>query len=242
MTVAHELAEVTRLVEADDFGATLDRFVTRIVRTVPGCDSATITVRSKESVEVVAGPADLHLDPLAPGPIVEAVTFAEPRRLEDASTDQRWPAFSAQLLNAGFGGCLALPLSTHGVETAVLTLFSEEPAQFGELGYDVVLLLTLHAGVVFDNATLYHDSNQLVGQLRSALHTRALVGRAQGMLMREFGYDSDRAFDVLRTGSQNGNIKLRDLAAALVEAHENGTFETALDKLRPAEERRVVGP
>jgi GAF domain-containing protein len=231
LTVARELVEVTRLVEADDFGATLERFVARIVRTVPGCAAATITVRSAESVEIVAGHADLHFDPLSPGPIVEALTFAEPRRLEDASADQRWPAFSARLLNAGFGGCLALPLSTGGSETAVLTLFSLQPAQFGELGYDVVLMLTLHAGVVFDNATLYHDSNRLVGQLRTALHTRALVGRAQGLLMRQFGYNSDRAFEALRTMSQNNNVKLRDLAGVLVQAHENGSFDTALEKL-----------
>ncbi|GAB3432715.1 ANTAR domain-containing protein [Actinophytocola sediminis] len=230
LTVAHELAEVTRLVEADDFGATLDRFIERISRTVPGCAAATITVRSAEAVETVAGHDTPQLDPLDPGPIVEALTFVEPRRLEDAGKDQRWPAFSARLLNSGFGGCLALPLSTGGAETAVLTLFSRDPGQFGELGYDVVLLLTLHAGVVFDNASLYHDSNQMVGQLRTALHTRALVGRAQGMLMRHFGHPSDRAFDLLRTASQNSNTKLRDLAELLVEAHENGRFEDALDK------------
>lgn len=231
LTVARELAEVTRLVDADDFGATLDRFVARVVRTIPGCDAATITVRSTEAVETVAGHADLHFDPLTPGPIIEALTFAEPRRLEDATADQRWPAYSAQLVNAGYRGCLALPLSTGGAETAVLSLFSAEPQGLGELAYDVVLLLTLHAGAVFDNTSLYHDCHQLVGQLRTALKTRSLVGRAQGLLMRHFDYDSGHAFDALRTASQNSNTKLRDLAAQLVEAHENGTFDAAVDKL-----------
>ena len=239
LTVARELAEVTRLVEADDFGATLDRFVARIVRTIPGCDAATITVRSTEAVETVAGHADLHFDPLTTGPIIEALTFAEPRRLEDAGADQRWPAYSAQLVNAGYGGCLALPLSTGGPETAVLTLYSRKPAALGDLAYDVVLMLTLHAGAVFDNASTYHDCQQLVGQLRTALKTRSLVGRAQGLLMRQFDYDSGRAFDVLRTASQNTNTKLRDLAAMLVEAHENGTFTAALDKLSLTEGERA---
>lgn len=231
LTMARELAEVTRLVEADDFGTTLDRFVTRIVRTIPGCAGATITVRSKGAVETVADHAAPLLDPLDPGPIVEALTFVEPRRLEDAHNDQRWPAFSARLLNSGFGGCLALPLSTGGDDNAVLALFSDEPNQFGDLGFDVVMLLTLHAGVVFDNASLYNDSSQLVTQLRTALRTRALVGRAQGMLMRHFGYGSDHAFDALRATSQNSNIKLRDLAEQLVEAHETGNFEAVLERL-----------
>lgn len=231
LAIACELAEVTRLVEADDFASTLDRFVDRIVRTIPGCAAATLTVRSARSVESVAGGKDLGFDPLAPGPVIEAVTFAEPRRLDDVTADQRWPAFCAHLVNRGFGGCLALPLVTHRPDTAVLTLFSREPGQFAELAYDVVLLLTLNAGVAFDNASLYHDSYELVAQLRAALRTRSLVGRAQGLLMRHFDYDSEQAFTALKRASQNRNTKLRDLAALVVEAHESGDFEAGLDTL-----------
>ncbi|RZS36428.1 GAF domain-containing protein [Herbihabitans rhizosphaerae] len=231
LTVAHELAEITRLVEDDDFGTTLDRFVSRIADTVPGCDHAILTVRSDGAVETVAGAAGLDFDPIAPGPVVEAVTFGEPRRLDDVATDQRWPAFAAQVGNAGFRTCVALPLSIKGEDSAVLTLFSHKPDQFADTAYDVVLLLTLHAGVVFDNATLYHDSSQMVVQLRTALRTRSLVGRAQGMLMRHFEYSTDDAFATLKRASQNSNTKLRDLAAALVSAHEKGEFDTALQKL-----------
>jgi GAF domain-containing protein len=231
ITIAAELVEVTRLVDADDFGSTLDRFVDRIVRTIPGCAAAIITVRTADAVETVSGGADLAFDPLAPGPVVEAVTFDEPRRLADATTDQRWPAFSAQLINGGFHGCLALPLATQGEENAVLTLFSREAGQFDELAYDVVLLLTLNAGVAFDNASLYHDSHQLIGQLRTALRTRSLVGRAQGLLMRQLSQDSAQAFDTLRRASQNSNTKLRDLAALVVRAHDDGRFEEEVERL-----------
>lgn len=64
-----------------------------------------------------------------------------------------------------------------------------------------------------------------------ALRTRSLIGRAQGLLMRRFEYDSDKAFDSLRQASQNSNTKLRDLAALVVQAHEDGRFETEVDKL-----------
>jgi AmiR/NasT family two-component response regulator len=113
----------------------------------------------------------------------------------------------------------------------VLTLFSRKAGQFDDLAYDVVLLLTLNAGVAFDNATLYHDSQQLVGQLQAALRTRSLVGRAQGLLMRHFEYDSEQAFDTLRRASQNSNTKLRDLAELIVNAHDDGRFDQEVDKL-----------
>lgn len=229
LTVAHELAEITRLVEDDDFGSTMERFVTRLVRTIPGCADAMVTVRSAGGVETVHSSRDLGFDPLVPGPIVEAVTFAEPRRLDDVTTDQRWPAFGAQLVNAGYRSCITLPLSTNGDDSAVLTLLSHEAKQFGESVYDVVLLLTLHAGVAFDNAALFHESQQLVGQLRTALRTRSLVGRAQGLIMRHLGYDTNHAFEALKRASQNSNTKLRDLAAQLVSAHEDGSFESAVE-------------
>jgi GAF domain-containing protein len=225
ITVASELADLSRLVADDDFGATTAKFVNRIVRTIPGCDEALITVRSGAGVEMVHTSGDLGFDPLTPGPIVEAVTFREPRQLGDAMADQRWPAFATQLINAGYHSCLTIPLSTRGDDSAVLTLLSRQEGQFGESSYDVVLLLTLHAGVAFDNATTYHDSLKLVGQLREALRTRSLVGRAQGLLMRDRGYDSDNAFAVLKRASQNKNVKLRDLATQLVDAHENGNFD-----------------
>jgi GAF domain-containing protein len=231
-TLAQELAEITRLVEQDDFGATLDRFVARIVRTVPGCDRALITVRGRGLVQTVTDTDGLGFDPIMPGPIVEAVTFDEPRRLDDVTSDQRWPSFSAHLAGAGFGSCVALPLSTHRRDdTAVLSLLSHQPHKFTDIAYDVVLLLTLHAGVMFDNAALYHDSTKLVEQLRSALRTRSLVGQAQGMLMRQFNIDADHAFDALRRSSQNSNTKLRDLSGLLIAAHEQGQFEDALAKL-----------
>ena len=225
VTVASELAEFSRLVADDDFSSSTEKFVSRLVKTIPGCDDALITVRSPTGVETVQSTGDLGFDPLAPGPIVEAVTFREPRQLGDVMADQRWPSFATQLVNAGYRSCLTLPLSTRGDESAVLTLLSRDEGQFDESSYDVVLLLTLHAGVAFDNAAIYHDSLELVGQLRTALRTRSLVGRAQGLLMRDRGYDSDEAFSALRRASQNRNVKLRDLAAQLVAAHENGSFD-----------------
>lgn len=231
LTVASELAEITRLVADDDFGTTLARFVTRVVRTVPGCDDAIITVRSAAGVETVHSSRDLGFDPLAPGPIVEAVTFGEPRRLDDVASDQRWPSFGTQFVNAGYRSLLCLPLSTAGEESAVLTLLSGEANRFGESEYSVVLLMALYSGVAFDNAALYHDSLELVTQLRTALRTRSLVGQAQGLLMRHFEYGSQQAFDVLKRTSQNTNRKLRDLADQLVRAHEGDTFTAVLADL-----------
>ncbi|HEY2764235.1 MAG TPA: ANTAR domain-containing protein [Pseudonocardiaceae bacterium] len=144
---------------------------------------------------------------------------------------KRWPGFAALMSRACYRSCLAVPLSTQSGQTAVLTLVSAQPDQFADTAYDITLLLTLHAGVVFDNATLYHDSSRLVAQLRTALRTRSVISQAQGLLMHRLGYDGDRAFMALKQASQNSNTKLRDLAGLLVDAHQQGELEAAFRKL-----------
>lgn len=71
-------------------------------------------------------------------------------------------------------------------------------------------------------AGLYPDEdttalrNQLEG-LRQRLLTIGLIEQAKGMLMAYYGISADTAFAVLSRWSQVSNVKVRDLAAGLVE-------------------------
>lgn len=231
VTLSAELAEVVRLMDDDDVPAVLGRIVTRGVRTVPGCDQAMIVTRSDGLVEIIASAREATPDVRRDGPVIEALTFCEPRQLADTATDQRWPAFSAQLAESGYRSCLVLPLAARSEPTAALTLYSAQPHQFSEVSHDLVLLFALHAGVAFDNIALYQDSRKLIEQLQNALKTRAIIGSAQGILMHRNSHDTATSFDAMRVASQNHNIKLRDLAAQVVTAQESGELEAILDKL-----------
>jgi hypothetical protein len=57
--------------------------------------------------------------------------------------------------------------------------------------------------------------------VESAEH-RAIIERALGGLMVAYGLNSDQAFGMLRWWSQNKNVKVRDLAARLIEAASKG--------------------
>ena len=231
LTFAAELAQVIRLAEDDDVAGILQRFVTRAARTIPGCAQASIITRAEGALETLASSVNSSPSESQPGPIIEALMFGEPRRLDDTAVDQRWPTFAAELAGLGYRTCLALPLVTRVDPAAVLVLYSQTPGQFTDTSYDLVLLLALHAGVAFDNAALYHDSRKLIEQLRAALSTRSLIGNAQGLLMHRHRYGAEAAFAALRTASQNRNIKLRDLAAQLVDAHGRDELDAVLDKL-----------
>ncbi|MBC9824155.1 ANTAR domain-containing protein [Terrabacter sp. MAHUQ-38] len=54
-----------------------------------------------------------------------------------------------------------------------------------------------------------------VEQLELAMVTRQEIGQAVGILMERHGLTAESAFTYLRRLSQNGNVKLRDLAEEL---------------------------
>ena len=56
-----------------------------------------------------------------------------------------------------------------------------------------------------------------VDGLRTALGTRTLIGKALGIIIEREGVNETEAFEMLKNMSQHRNVKLRDLAARMVE-------------------------
>lgn len=57
-----------------------------------------------------------------------------------------------------------------------------------------------------------------VSDLRRALASRATIEQAKGILMFRFGFGPETAFAVLKRVSQDNNVKLREVAHAIVAA------------------------
>lgn len=67
-----------------------------------------------------------------------------------------------------------------------------------------------------DGITQFRDLEAEVAQLREALTSRATIEQAKGMLMVTRRCSADEAFDLLRKLSQDTNVRLADVAAALI--------------------------
>lgn len=233
--LAQELVEVGRLRDSDDVTGVVERLVTRAAQTIPGCDHVTVTVRiAADKLETVAGGEVASLAHTGseekpwPGPILDAVLYREPRRVDDVETEQRWEGFQQRMQEAGFRSCLALPMPTQRHPRVGFTLFSTRSHQFSDLALDLVSLFALQAGTVIDNASLYNDARQLIEHLHESLATREVIGQAKGILMRRLPCDDETAFDVLRRISQHHNIKVRKVAADIVDSQQRGRLDSAL--------------
>jgi ANTAR domain len=78
------------------------------------------------------------------------------------------------------------------------------------------------------------DANKEIDGLREALRTRTLIGQAIGILMAQEGLSTDEAFARLVETSSHSNLKLRDVAARMVELADAGaTSRQDLSSMAP---------
>lgn len=73
-----------------------------------------------------------------------------------------------------------------------------------------------YAATAMAHSSLYHSAQQEVEQLQEALTSRAVIDQAKGILMGRHRCSSDEAFARLRRLSNETNVRLRDVASALI--------------------------
>lgn len=74
-------------------------------------------------------------------------------------------------------------------------------------------------------------------RLRAQLASMPVIEQAKGILMGQYGWDADQAFDAMRRISQQENIKVRELAATIV----TGTLDAAQRRAGMAQSKRRRG-
>ncbi len=209
----------TELSESTTVDQTASQIVAFGMKTV-GTQYAGITmIRGKDrfetvgpSAEVIVTADQLQYD-LREGPCVDAATASRHVLSADLANDPRWPRWGPAAAELGFRSILSAELHAGGERIGAINLYGSTVRQFSAEDADVARLFASHAAAALAAVRLREG-------LQNALHTRTLIGRAQGILMERFGVDADRAFAILRRYSQDGNVKLTDVARSLIATME----------------------
>lgn len=135
----------------------------------------------------------------------------------DLRTEQRWPAWSAVAELLGFTSAAALGTEVEPGHRLVLNAYSAGDAFLEESAVDRTQLFVDELGFTLPIALRVAEQSTELVQLQQALASRSTIDQALGVLMGQNRCTRDEAFGILRRASQNRNIKLRDVAAALVE-------------------------
>lgn len=212
------------LFEPGTVRATLQRIVDLADHAVDACEAAGIMLDDDGTLATAAASSDLvaTVDQLqieaGEGPCLDASAQRLTIYAHDLLDDDRWPTFAPMAVGAGIRSVIAYRLSDD--RPSALNLYSRLPAAFGATDRAQGLLFATFARLAVDAAEVRALDEQRILNLAEALRTRELIGQAQGILMERERITGEQAFHVLRRASQHTNIKLREVAAAIVETGE----------------------
>lgn len=164
----------------------------------------------------LASEADRVQQQAGDGPVWHVLRHARPVRVHDTLKGDRWPRFCEQAAALGIRSCYAVPLVTDGEPAGVLALYARRPGAFGPEETGRTEKFARDASGALTLALRLASCADQNDQLRSSIVSRAVIDQALGVIMATERCPQDKAFAMLRSVSQNTNVKLRDLAVSIV--------------------------
>jgi GAF domain-containing protein len=150
------------------------------------------------------------------GPALDALRHARPVHVRDTASENRWPRFCRRAASLGIRSCYAAPLVSDGEPVGALMLYARRPGAFGPERASRADKFARHASGALTLSLRMASCADQNDQLKSSIVTRAVIDQALGVIMATERCPQDKAFALLRSASQNTNVKVRDLAATIV--------------------------
>jgi GAF domain-containing protein len=151
------------------------------------------------------------------GPCLESFQTGEAVTVVDLSTaTSRWPTFAPEAMASGFLSVHALPLRLRGTVIGALNLFDSDPEGIDEERLQAARAFADIATIAILQYRAAIESHELIDQLNTALNTRIVIEQAKGIIAERQHFDMERAFAALRQYARNNNLRLSDVATAVV--------------------------
>ncbi len=151
------------------------------------------------------------------GPCVEALRTGAVFKAIDLAEERRWPAWTAVATLLGFKSAAGIPGEIGPGHRIALNLYAAAPQAFDDETLHRATLFTEEVARTIPAAVRLFEADERVSQLEEALASRSTIDQALGVLMAQNQCTRDTAFGILRRASQNRNVKLRDVAATIIE-------------------------
>ncbi|TQJ02267.1 GAF and ANTAR domain-containing protein [Amycolatopsis cihanbeyliensis] len=151
------------------------------------------------------------------GPCLDA--FATGSRVGDPGLTRasgRWPRFATAATTAGFTAVDAFPMRLRNEVIGALNLFRARPGELAGSSLRTAQALVDVATIGLLQERSIRHQEVLTEQLQAALNSRVLIEQAKGLLAERLGVDMEGAFAALRGYARGHNLKLRDVAGAVV--------------------------
>ncbi|TCC44384.1 ANTAR domain-containing protein [Kribbella pittospori] len=207
--------QLARTLTPGDLDHTLSRITAAAVEALPDTDYASITILHVDGrLETVAPTDDVlwGVDAaqyeLREGPCYQAAADSVHITSPDLARDERFPRYAASAVAAGLNAQAGIRLFDAPKSRGALNLYARQVGAFSDLG-GLGELFRHQAAMAIDYAREIHN-------LQEAVRTRSTIGTAVGIVMERYHLTDERAFAFLARLSQDGNVKLREVAKRLI--------------------------
>jgi PAS domain-containing protein len=151
------------------------------------------------------------------GPCLDAYATGEAVSSPDLREDTRWPRLLHRVQALPVGGVVALPVDQASETAGAFNVFTPpgRPPRPDLMEACQLLLSAVEAALT--EVTAKTELSATADGMRAALVSRAVIDQAKGIVMADKGCTADEAFAHLLELSSRSHVKVRDVAAALVE-------------------------
>jgi GAF domain-containing protein len=223
--LASALSQMAGLVLSRETVDTALELVTSLAATTtPGTLGAAVTVvdehgkRSKAASNAAAEQADALQYEFDEGPCLTAWRTQEVVRIDDTTTDGRWPRWNDAASQLGVRSVLSTPLLMREESIGAMKVYCERPHNYGPHDEHVMRLLAAQAAILLANSQSLQEARRLSRQLTEALASRDAVAQATGVLMARGAGSAQDAFATLAAAARRTGAPVLDVARALVAA------------------------
>ena len=153
------------------------------------------------------------------GPCLDCVRTGTVVISADLEADRaRWPMFVPEALAAGFRSVTAVPMRLRAETIGGLNMFSDTATVLAGDDRELAQALADVATIGILQQRAAHRTSVLAEQLQHALNSRVVIEQAKGVIAERDQVSMDVAFATLRKHARDHNLKLGDVAFAVVRS------------------------
>ncbi|MHA7262299.1 ANTAR domain-containing protein [Arthrobacter sp. TMN-37] len=160
------------------------------------------------------------------GPCLRAAREEKLVHVTDITQDTRFPDYRDAIADHGIRSILGIPILLEGDANAGLNLYSDTVDAFDDDAIAAAESFADEASKALRLAVRMARLTESANDLKAAMESRTTIDLAVGIIMGQNRCSQDEAFGILQSASNSRNMKLRDVAAAIVASTGNSTPKT----------------
>jgi GAF domain-containing protein len=198
--------------------------ITSLARdTLPGSIGAGVTLMRADGRPTTSAATDSVVDTLDrlqygldEGPCLTAWATSSVVRIDDLTTEERWPIWSPRAADLGMRSVLSAPMEAAGTTWGAVKVYAETAGCYDERSEDVLRRFGEQAGIFVSNVQTAESTQRIGDELKETLRSRDVISVARGIVMARRGLDSERAYRQLVSLARQARIPLTELAERMV--------------------------